>query len=269
MSQDSDQVVLGAGGSNIKEVTCHNVDPANFAAGLACTLGSDGLPSLLKSAGGLRIGISMGKSLSDHKKTDIARSGFRIPVRAALNRSTGTVTITNVSNLLTGTADTVTIGGQAFTAQAGAATPTSPVFQASGTTAQTATSLATQINAHVATAAKVFAVANAAIVTLYAMVEGAGTGHDVTTTYEDLGTATVGATVEQAALAGGSNDPTDIAFAVIGQKMYINDISGKADVAMTGLSTISDATYVAGPKTGIAEDGTEVAAVLVDMQGGL
>lgn len=261
------QVKLGSSQSSAKDISVHAVDPASFLAGLCLSMATTGLPSLLKSAG-FRMGVSMGRSLSDHKKLAVLRTGERVPIRAHLKRSTGTVTITNVANLVSGTADTVTIGGQAFTAQAGAAAAGDPVFQATGTTAQTATSLATQINAHVATAAKVYAVANAAIVTLYAVVEGAGTGNDVTTTYEQLGTGT-GATVEQAALAGGSNTISDIAYIAIGAKMYINDVTGKADVAMTGFSTVSDAIYVSEELTGLDEDNAEVAAVLVDMPGGL
>jgi hypothetical protein len=106
---------------------------------------------------------------------------------------------------------------------------------------------------------------------LYAKVEGAATGHDVAVAYTD-GDANVGITLSELTdgkLAGGSNTISDIAYAVIGTKMYINDVSGKADIAMTGFSTVSDAVYVSGPKTGIAEDASEVAAALVDMQGGL
>lgn len=270
MSHNASVVALGATRSNVKDVACFDVDPANFLAGVCVSLGSDGLPSLLESAG-MRYGVSLGKSFSDDKKTDVAQAGLRVPVRASLKRSTGLITITNVANLVSGTDDAITIGGQAFTAQAGAATPGDPTFQASGTTAQTATSLATQINAHTATAAKVYAVASSATVRLYAVVEGAGTGNDVTLTYTDNDT-NVGATLSELTggkIAGGSDTISDIAYATVGTKMYINKTTGKADIAMTGFSTVSDAIYVSGPVTGYAEDSSSVAAVLVDMQGGL
>lgn len=266
MGHDTSKLVLGAVLSNHKDVACFNVDPASFLAGSCVSLASTGLPSLLKSAG-VRYGVSRGKSLSDHKKTDVIQAGLRVPVLASLKRSTGTITITNIANLVAGTDDTVTIGGQAFTATDGAVTPGQATFDARTGTTEAAASLAAQINAHTATAAKVYASSSGAVVTLYAVVEGTGTGHDVTTTYEQLGTGT-GATVEQAALAGGSNTITDIAYAVAGLKMYINNTTGKADIANGG-STISDAIYTTGVKTGVQEDGTEVAAVLVDMQGGL
>lgn len=262
------RVQLGQVPSSAKRIGTFNSDPGTYLAGLAVRQSSvAGALTLLKSAGQL-LGVSVGASLSDTKKTSVVFDGLDVPMRAHLKRSTGTVTITSVANLVAVTPDTVTIGGQAFTAQAGAATPGSPVFQASGTTAQTATSLATQINAHVATAAKVFAVANAAIVTLYAVVEGAGTGNDVTTTYEQLGTGT-GATVEQAALAGGTDTISSIGYMTKGTKAYLNDTTGKLDIAMTGFSTVSDAIYVTGPLTGMDEAGADVAAGSVWIAGGL
>lgn len=270
---NTSQVVLGAARSNVKDVSCHNVDPATFLAGLCVSMGSDGLPSLLKSAG-MRMGVSLGKSLSDHKKTDVARTGLRVPVLASLKRSTGSIVITNVANLVSGTDDSITVGATVFTAQAGAATPGDATFQATGTTAQTATSLATQINAHATASTLVYAVASSATVTLYAKVEGAGAGHDVALAYTDNDT-NIGATVSGAALSGGSNTITDIAYATPGAKMYINDVTGKADIAMTGFSTVSDAMYVDpeilgySERTGIDESGASVAAVLVDMPGGL
>ncbi len=264
---DATKVLLGSNLSSAKEISTHASDPATFLAGLCVSLGSDSGLSLLKSAG-MRIGVSLGKSLSDHKKTSVLRTGESVPVRAHLKRSTGTITITSYANLVSGTDDAITIGGQAFTAQAGASTPGQPVFTAATGNTETALSLATQINAHVATAAKVYAVAALAVVTLYAVVEGAGTGHDVSTTYTDNDT-NIGATVQQAALSGGSNTISDIAYIAKGAKMYINDATGKADINISGFSTISDATYVSEELTGVDEAAATCAAVLVDMTGGL
>lgn len=268
MSHDVTKVVLAGHLSSAHESESFAVDPASFLAGHCVSLGSDGLPSLLKSAGGLRIGVSRGASLSDHKKTNFTRTGLKVPVRASLKRSTGSIVITNVANLVSGTDDSITVGATVFTAQAGAATPGQATFQASGTTAQTATSLATQINAHATASTLVYAVASSATVTLYAIVEGAGTGHDVALAYTD-NDANIGATVSGAALSGGSNTISDIAYVADGAKMYINDVTGRADIAITGFTTISDAVYRGTELTGIAEDGSEVAAVIVDMPGGL
>lgn len=272
MSHDAAVVALGATRSNIKDVSCFNVDPASFLAGFCVSLASTGLPSLLKSAGS-RYGVSLGKSLSDHKKTDIAQAGLRVPVRAALKRSTGTVTITSFANLLTTTPDSVTVGATLFVAQSGATTPGGATFRAATSNAATAIDLAAQINAHAVAGLLVYAVVtSSAVVTLYSIVEGAGTGNDVAVAYTDNGGGNIGATLAGLVggkLSGGSDTVSDIAYAVVGAKMYINDVSGKADIGMTGFSTISDAVYVSTPMTGIAEDASLVGAVLVDMQGGL
>ena len=92
MSYDVSKVVLAGHLSSVHEAESYAVDPADFPAGLCVSLGSDGLPSLLKSAG-MRIGVSRGASLSDHKKTNVTRSGLKVPVRASLKRSTGIITV--------------------------------------------------------------------------------------------------------------------------------------------------------------------------------
>lgn len=267
MAHDVTKIVLASTRSNHKDVSSYAVDPASFPAGLCVSMGSDGLPSLLESAG-MRMGVSLGRSLSDHKKTDVVQAGLRVPVRASLKRSSGVITITSYANLVSGTDDSITVGATVFTAQAGAATPGDATFRAATGNNETATSLATQINAHATASTKVYAVASSATVTLYSIVEGAGTGHDVALAYTD-NDSNIGATVSVAALAGGSDTITDIAYVVAGAKMYINKTTGKADIAMSGFSTISDAVYLQTELTGLDEDGNSVAAVLVDMQGGL
>lgn len=267
MSQDATKVVLAGSLSNVRDIESLPVAPSTFLAGLVASLGTDGLPTLSLTT--MLFGVSRGRSLSDTDHTAFQRAGLGVPVRAALKRSTGTVTITDIANLVDGTDDTITIGGTAFTATDGAVTPGQATFDARTGTTEAAASLAAQINAHATANTKVYAVASGAVVTLYAKVEGAGTGHDVTTTYEQLGNG-VGATVQQAALAGGSNTISSIAYAVKGAKMYVNKTTGKADINMGSFTQITDARYTAlGPKTGIAEDASEVGAVVVDMPGGL
>lgn len=75
-------VQLGNIGSNIKEVDNWLADPATFLAGLCCHLKSDGTVSLA-SADGSKIGISLGRSLSDTKRVPIARKGTRVPILLA------------------------------------------------------------------------------------------------------------------------------------------------------------------------------------------
>ena len=269
MSHDASKLVLAAALSNHKDIANFDIDPAGFPAGLAVSLASTGLPSLLKSAG-MRYGISRGKSFSDHAKTAIQQAGLRSPVRVALKRSTGLITITSVSNLAAG--DTLTVGATGFVGQSGAATPGQATFQATSTTAVTATNLAAQINAHATASTLVYAIASGATVRLYAKVKGAGVGNDVAVSYTDASPTSVGLTLSELTggkLAGGSDTIADAAYVVAGERAYINDTTGECDVAMTGFSTVSDALYVSTVKTGIAEDGSEVAAALVDFQGGL
>lgn len=273
MAHDANKVVLGSTVSSVKDVSQHGSDPASFPAGLAVSLDSNGALSLLKS-NGPRIGVSLGRSLSDHKKTAVCRDGLGVPLRAALKRATGTVTITSYENLVSGTEDALAVAGVSFVAQAGAATPGDATFQAATSNDATATSLAAQINAHATASAKVYAVASSAVVTLYAVTAGAGstgTGNDVAVAYTDNDT-NVGLTLSGLSagkLSGGSDTISAIAYATLGAKVYINDITGEADVAMTGFTTLSDAVYASIEKEGIDEDGNSVAVVLVDIPGGL
>lgn len=268
---DASKVLLGATGSSAKDVSRYVGDPATYLAGLCVRLKSDSTLSLLKSDG-RHLGVSMGASLSDHKQTVVVRTGERIPIRMHLKRARGTVTITSYANLVSGTDDAITIAGTAFVAQAGAATPGDATFRAATGNNETATSLATQINAHATVSLKVKAVVSSAVVTLWSVAEGVGstgTGNDIAVTYTDNDT-NVGATLgglTDGKLAGGSDSISAIDYAALGAKAYINDTTGKADVA--AFSTVSDAVYVAAPLTGISESATEVAACLVDMPGGL
>lgn len=274
MGHDTSKVLLGSGCSSAKEVSVYNSDPATYYAGLAVRQGaSEGVLSVLKSVGML-CGISLGKSLSDHKKTNVARTGELIPARLTLKRATGVVTITSYANLVSGTDDVLSVAGVDFTAQAGAATPGDATFRAATGNTETALSLATQINAHATASLKVYAVAALAVVTLYAVTEGVGstgTGNDVAVAYTDNDT-NVGLTLSGLSagkLSGGSDTISDIAYVTKGAKAYVNDFTGKFDIAMSGFSTISDGMYNSGVLTGIDEAGSSVAAALVDITGGL
>jgi len=70
---------MGLAKSNVKEVENRAGNPATFLAGLCVHLKSDGTLSLA-SADGSKLGISMGRSLSDTQRTAIARKGLGIPI---------------------------------------------------------------------------------------------------------------------------------------------------------------------------------------------
>jgi hypothetical protein len=264
---------MGSTQSNHKDVTQYTSDPATYVAGLCVSVGSDNLLTL--TAGPVKAGVSLGKTLSgDSKITSVLRAGEKVSVLAHLKRASGVVTISSYANLVSGTDDALTIAGTAFTAQAGSATPGDATFQAATSNGDTATSLAAQINAHSTVSAKVYAVASSATVTLYSVVDGVGgtgTGNDIAVSYTD-NDANVGITLSGLSggkLSGGSNSISAINYVTKGGHMYINDATGKADKNIVGFTTISNAIYRQGPITGVAEDGSDVAAVIVDMVGGL
>lgn len=263
---NAELIQLGSVRSNHRTAKFYEGDPATFKAGLKVHLSSTGALSLLKSAG-FQAGISLGKNLSnDSKATAVDTKGLGVPVRLALKRSTGLITMTNFTNLAAG--DTLTVGATGFVGQAGAATPGQATFQSTSLNGA-ATSLAAQINAHATASTLVYAVASGATVRLYAKVAGAGVGNDVAVSYTDASPASVGLTLSGLTggkLAGGSAAVADIDYVVKGQKVYFNDTTGEADV----VGTISDATYVDDVKASLEEDGTAgPPATYVDMPGGL
>lgn len=75
----STTVYMGLSKSNIKEVENRAGSPATFKAGLCVHLNSSGALSLA-AADGSKLGISMGRSLSDTDRVAIARKGLGIPV---------------------------------------------------------------------------------------------------------------------------------------------------------------------------------------------
>jgi hypothetical protein len=79
MSHSATTVYMGSHKSNILESDNWPGDPATFLAGLCCHLDDDGDVSLA-SADGSKLGISLGKSLSDHKRVTVARRGKGIPI---------------------------------------------------------------------------------------------------------------------------------------------------------------------------------------------
>lgn len=76
---NASQALMGATGSNVKEVSSHK---GTVEAGLAVRQKDDGTLSTATGSGvGGFLGISLGKDLSDIGFTAIARKGLRIPVK--------------------------------------------------------------------------------------------------------------------------------------------------------------------------------------------
>jgi hypothetical protein len=115
--------------------------------------------------------------------------------------ASGTVTITNYANLVSGDDDTVTVGATVFTAQESAVTLGQATFRAATSNNDTAASLAAQINGHAVAGALVTAVADGAIVTITSKTTGSSS-NSIALEYDDNDT-NVGATVSGATLEGG------------------------------------------------------------------
>lgn len=79
MSHDASKVLLGQTPSSAKEVDNLAGNPATFLAGLCVHLKSDGTLSLA-SADGSKLGISLGKDLSDTQRVAICRKGLSVPI---------------------------------------------------------------------------------------------------------------------------------------------------------------------------------------------
>jgi hypothetical protein len=142
-------------------------------------------------------------------------------------QATGTITVSSYANLVSGTADSVTIEGVVFTAQAGAATLGTTTFQAATSNNATAASLAAQINGHAATAARVTASVLGAVVTLTAVGDGSN-GNQIDVAYTDNDT-NVGITLS--GLSGGKLSG--------GDGLYLGEFTG-----VTGVSSTDD-TFLA------------------------
>ncbi len=82
MGHSATTIYMGSSQSKVKEIDNRAGDPTTFLAGLCVHLKSDDTLSLA-AADGSKLGISMGRSMSNTKRTAIARKGLRIPVLLA------------------------------------------------------------------------------------------------------------------------------------------------------------------------------------------
>ena len=82
MGHSASTVLMGTTTSNVKEVINMAGAPATFLAGLCVHLKSDGTLSLA-AADESKLGISLGKSLSETNRVAIATKGLEIPILLA------------------------------------------------------------------------------------------------------------------------------------------------------------------------------------------
>ncbi len=265
MAHDATKALMGATRSSSKQGTeTFNSDPATYLAGLAVRRTSGGLLSVTKSAGRWA-GVSLGRNLSDCKKTTVLNAGEQVPVLLEMAPARGVVTITSYANLVITSGDTLKVGATTFTAQSSSVVHGGATFRAATGNDETATSLADQINFHATAGALFVAVAAGPVVTITAK-NNATVGSTIDLVYTDTHSADIGLTVDDITFTGGGADDAD--FVSIGAPVYFSDTTGKADDPSSA-STVSNAVYVSEVMTGIQEDGTEVACAMIDMIGGL
>jgi hypothetical protein len=82
MAHSASTIYMGAVTTSAKEVINQAGSPATFLAGLCVHQKSDGTLSLA-SADGSKIGISLGRSLSDTNRTAICTKGLGVPILLA------------------------------------------------------------------------------------------------------------------------------------------------------------------------------------------
>lgn len=117
-------------------------------------------------------------------------------------QASGTVTISNYSNLLTTTPDVITVGATAFTAQSGAVTPGDATFRAATDNATTAASLKAQIEAHAVASTVVDVEILSNVLTIKAKNPGSASNGVIVLSYTDNGGGNIGATIGGAVSAG-------------------------------------------------------------------
>lgn len=129
MSHDATKVLLGNIPSNVKEID--NM-AGSIEAGLVVRLKSDGTISIDT---GSYLGISVGKSLSDHARTSICRKGLKVPV---LLTDAFTPTVGAQVNISDTTGKAVASGGGATAVNAVYASGVLTGIKEDGTTANVA-----------------------------------------------------------------------------------------------------------------------------------
>lgn len=77
---DASKVLMGTITTSMKDVDNHAGDPATFQAGLVVHRKSDDTLSLA-SADGSKLGVSVGRSMSNTKRTAVCRKGVGVPVQ--------------------------------------------------------------------------------------------------------------------------------------------------------------------------------------------
>ncbi len=238
---NASKVLLGSHGSSDFLASVFPADPASFPAGRAVRETTAGALSLAL-AGGSLVGVSMGKSLSDTKKTSVARSGNKIPM------------------VLSGFAFLTKADLTFFTKRPGIAVAiefTDTVLQGSESSSVAGDD------------------ENGYVITLE-LEDGVSTGTQVKTALDaDEDTLALIETLISGTAGDAQDDfvedDIDGPIAVIGQFVEVSDVDGRA--VPTGLGTLTGAVYGSAALSGVTEVAVGDAEVIVpaaylDMAGG-
>jgi hypothetical protein len=233
---DATKVLMGSTQSSDRDASVFPSDPASFPAGRAVRLADDGTLSTTLADGGL-VGVSLGRSLSDTKKTAVCRDGNRVPIELAkyLVKAQLTFTLKRKVAVAIELLDTETAGAETVTV-----TGDDDAGYLISVGMDSTTSTTTQIKAALDGEPDALAL----IETKIASGQGA-----------------------TAVTAFASDDIDTMAQAVIGAVVRVSDVTGKAVPA--GIGSATGACYASGALTGIQEDATEIDVAVIDMAGGL
>jgi hypothetical protein len=236
MAHDATKVLMGSTQSSDKEVSVYDEDPASFPAGRAVrqTTGAD---QLSLSSGSL-VGVSLGRSLSDHKKTAVARVGNRVPLELSGYKYLTKEDLTFYTQTAAAVAIEFLSGGTAGS-EAVTVTGDDDAGYLISVEMEDGVSTGTQMKAALDGEAEALALIETII---------SGTAGD--------------------AQADFAEDDIDGVIGSIGAAVRVSATHGKAVVSG---GTLTGACYAsAGSLVGISEDGaSEVPAALIDMGGGL
>lgn len=240
---DPNKVLLGTTQSSYKTADVNNSDPASFPAGLAVRRNSDGNLSVTK-AHGLLIGVSLGRSLSDTKKTTVVRKGTDIPI---LLTDRSTFAELELEDLTFTAKAKGSQGNQITIALVNEETAGSEDVEVDGN------NIVVKIEGGVSTATQVKAALDGSPEAM-ALI-----GVTISGTAGNAQPAASAAPLEDGLDAGH--------YAVKGEKVYINDSTGLADDGDESGTTITDAVYASAQLIGVKEDKTEAPAAQIDIIG--
>lgn len=237
MTHNASVVLMGGRGSNIAEIANYDGDPEVFKAGLAVRKATTGSLQLADDAVAPLIGVSLGSSLDDTKRTAVVLTGNYIPIKLkndAASVKKGDITFTAKGWGAEGNAVTITL----------ADTETGDVAVVS----VVGTAITVGIEAGVTTAQTIKDA-------IEADTDAAGL---ISATIDDGDEDAPQAAATVSSLSGGSD------FVTMGGQVKIDDTTGEASID----GDLTAATYISGVLTGIYPDGTECKAAYIAIPGG-